>query len=425
MPDADPTRTTLFTDVQVFDGTSSALRDGLKVLVEDGTIVSVASGDLAAPEGADVIECGGRTLMPGLIDAHWHSMLAAMPISVLMTADVGFIHLTASAEAERTLLRGFTTVRDLGGPAFPLKKAIDLGLATGPRIYPSGAMISQTSGHADFRSLHELPRTAASLSRAEVIGASAIADSPDDVRRRTREQLMAGASQIKLTAGGGVASYYDPLDTTQFRPEEIRAAVEAAEDWGTYVTAHVYTPTGIKRCIEAGVRCIDHGHLTDEEGVRMMADEGVRWSLQPFTKEADANINPAETARLAKKELVTAGTDRSYELAIKYGVTPAWGTDILFDPNVTSRQGTFLATMRRWYTPAQALNMATSGNADLLAMSGPRDPYPGKLGVIEEGALADLLVVEGDPLTDLDLVADPENNFKVIMKGGKTHKNTL
>ena len=180
-------------------------------------------------------------------------------------------------------MRGFTTVRDMGGPAFGLKRAIDEDLVAGPRIYPSGAMITITSGHGDFRQLSDLPRTIGGmLSRMEKIGGSMVADSPDEVRLRAREQLMQGATQVKLTAGGGVASPFSPLDVSTFTEPELRAAVEAAENWGTYVATHAYTPVSIQRSIAAGVKCIEHGHLMDDATARLMAEKGIWLSTQPF-----------------------------------------------------------------------------------------------------------------------------------------------
>lgn len=420
----DPKTVTLFTNVRLFDGLALNTREGMSVLVADGMIADVAQGAIAAPEGATVIDGGGRTLMPGLIDAHWHTMLASLPIAVMMTADVADIHFAAAAQAERTLLRGFTTVRDAGGPAFALKRAIDSGSVVGPRIYPSGAMISQTSGHGDFRNIWELPRVAGSLQRAEAVGAARVADGRDAVLQATREQLMQGASQIKIVAGGGVSSNYDPIDVLQFLPEEMEAAVLAAADWGTYVMAHVYTPKGIQRCLESGVKCIEHGQLTDEDTVMMMADKGAAWSLQPFVEETD-DITNVKPLQLAKKRQLWVGTDTAYLLAVKHGVPTGWGSDILFDAKASERQGLNLAYIKRWYTPAQALVQATSQNAFILNMSGPRNPYPGTLGVIQKGAHADIILCEGNPTENLDLVADPDTNFRVIMKAGTVHKNTL
>ncbi len=419
-----PQTVTLFTNVRLFDGLSLTTTEGVSVLVIDGIIADVVQGQLSAPDGATVIDGGGRTLMPGLIDAHWHTMLASLPISTMLTADAGDIHFAAASQAERTLMRGFTTVRDAGGPSFPLKRAIDSGTVAGPRIYPSGAMISQTSGHGDFRSLWELPRVGGTPQRAEMLGAARVADGRDAVLQATREQLMQGASQIKIVAGGGASSYYDPLDVLQFLPEEIEAAVLAAEDWGTYVLAHVYTPKGIQRCLKAGVKSIEHGQLTDEDTVKMIADKGAVWSLQPFVEEL-ANVTNATEQRLAKTQVLWGGTDTAYLLATKHDVLTGWGSDILFDAAATEKQGAILAYLKRWYTPAQALKQATSDNAFILNLSGPRNPYPGVLGIIQKGAHADMLLVDGDPTQNLDLVSDPDTNFKVIMKAGTVYKNTL
>jgi imidazolonepropionase-like amidohydrolase len=324
-----------------------------------------------------------------------------------MADDVGYTSLVAAAEATDTLLRGFTTVRDLGGPAFGLKRAIDEGIVVGPRIYPSGAIITVTSGHGDFRQPFDLPRKIGNAqTRMEQLGASVVADSPDEVRVRAREQLMLGATQIKLTGGGGVASPHSPLDVTTFTEPELRAAVEAAENWGTYVAVHAYTPASIQRAIAAGVKCIEHGHLMDEPTAQLMAERRIWLSIQPFPDEM-ADVFPRSSQVWAKAQEVLAGTDIAYRLARKYKLKTAFGTDILFSPALAQRQGELLTKLVRWYSPAEALIMATGTNAELLALCGKRNPYPGKLGVIEEGALADLLLVDGvtkSHCIDLDLI---------------------
>ena len=244
------------------------------------------------------------------------------------------------------------------------------------------------------------------------------------MRQRAREQLQLGASQIKLMAGGGVSSSFDPLDVTQYSVAELRAAVEAAENWGTYVTVHAYTPRAVRQAIEAGVKCIDHGQLLDDATAKLMAEKGIWWSLQPFVDDGPSAF--AEGSPNRKKQLeMFAGTDTAYTLAKKYGLRTAWGTDILFDPTAAATQGAHLSKMVRWYTPAQVLRMATSENAALLASSGLRSPYAGTLGVVKEGALADLLLVDGDPIANISLVADPIKSFVVIMKDGRLFKNTL
>ncbi|MCW5621435.1 MAG: amidohydrolase family protein [Burkholderiales bacterium] len=419
--------TVLFENVRIFDGTGSALSAPSNVLVKGNKIHRISTAPIPVDRRADtrIIQGGGRTLMPGLIDAHWHAAMAAVPMSVLLTADIGYVNLVAGKTARETLLRGFTSVRDLSGPTFGLKRAIDEGIVDGPRIWPSGAMISQTGGHGDFRMPYEVPAPRnAPLTHGEAMNGGVIADGPDEVRKRVREQLMLGASQIKLAAGGGVSSAYDPIDVTQYTEAEFRAAVEAAENWGTYVTVHAYTPRAIRMAIAGGVKCIDHGQLMDEATAKLIADNDVWLSIQPFLDNAFANPQRSPEAR-AKQLQVFAGTDNAYELARKYKIKTAWGTDILFDPKMASTQGAQLATLVRWYTPAEVLKMATSTNAELLALSGPRNPYPGRLGVVEEGALADLILVDGDPIADIQLITDPDKNFVVIMKDGKLFKNVV
>jgi imidazolonepropionase-like amidohydrolase len=422
-----PSTLTLFENVRIFDGKSHTLSAGMNLLVRGNTIDRISKDPIAVDRSANtrIINGGGRTLMPGLIDMHWHTMLVRPTLPVLLTADIGYLNLMAGAEATATLMRGFTTVRDVGGPAFGLKRAIDEGLVAGPRIYPSGAIITITSGHGDFRQAFEVPRELGALrSRGEQVGAAMIADSPDEVRVRAREQLFLGATHIKLTAGGGVASPHSPLDASTFTKAELRAAVEAAENWGTYVTVHAYTPVSIRRAIAAGVKCIEHGHLMDEQTAQLIAENGIWLSTQAFPDELADAFPPGSSEREKALE-VFAGTERTYELAKKHGIKTAFGTDILFSPRLAQRHGELLTKLVQWYTPAEALVMATSTNAELLALSGKRNPYPGKLGVIEPGALADILLVDGDPIADIKLIEDPAKNFVVIMKDGKIVKSSL
>ena len=425
-PGSAPATSTLFQGVRIFDGKSAALSAPSNVLISGNIIERISASPITIDAKAHVqpIPGNGRVLMPGLIDNHWHATLARVtPVQAF--GDVTYNSLQAGAEATDTLMRGFTTVRDMGGPTFGLKTAIDEGIVKGPRIYPSGAVITVTSGHGDFRQLTDLPRTIGGmLTRMEQLGGSMVADSPDEVRLRTREQLMQGASQIKLTAGGGVSSPFSPIDVTTFTGPELRAAVEAAENWGTYVVAHAFTPAAIRGAIAAGVTCIEHGMLMDEATAQLMAEKGIWLSMQPIP-EALVQGFPVGTVQRAKAEEVSLGIPKTYELAKKYKIKTAWGTDVLFSRALAQQQGAILASMTRWYTPAETLVMATSTNAELLALSGKRNPYPGKLGVIEEGALADLLLVDGNPLDKIDLIADPANNFKIIMKDGVIYKNTL
>ncbi len=414
----------VFQNVRIFDGKAGRLSGPSHVLVRSNRIERISSTSITLESGAIAIEGGGRTLMPGLIDAHWHAMLIRVTPAQSL-GDVGYNNLVAGAEATDTLMRGFTTVRDVGGPTFGLKAAIDEGVVNGPRIYPSGAVITVTSGHGDFRQLTDLPRTSGGmLSRMEQLGGAMVADSPDEVRMRTREQLMQGACFIKLTAGGGVSSPFSPVDVTTFTEAELRAAVEAAQDWGTYVATHAFIPAAIQRSIAAGVKVIEHGMLMDEPTARLMAEKGIWLSMQPIP-EALVEGFPVGSDQRAKAEEVVLGIPKTYELAKKYKLKTAWGTDVLFSHALAQQQGAILASMTRWFTPAETLIMATSTNAELLALSGKRNPYPGKLGVVEEGALADLLLVDGNPIENIKLIEDPARNFVLIMKDGTIYKNTL
>ncbi|MBP1806205.1 metal-dependent hydrolase family protein [Rubellimicrobium aerolatum] len=417
-----PGRPLLLTNLRLFDGRDLAMREGVAILVEGDRIAGLPpAGEV--PEGAEVIDCGGRAVIPGLIDAHWHATLTAVSQIAALTQDIALVHLIAGREAGATLRRGFTTVRDVGGPAFGLKAAIDRGVVEGPRIFPSGAAISQTSGHGDYRMLHALPRMPGDpADYSERTGVAVIADGPDEVLRRVREQLMQGASQIKIHAGGGVSSVYDPLDSVQFTEPEMRAAVQAAADWGTYVCAHVYLPEGIQRAVRAGVRSIEHGQLADEETARIMAGEGVWWSIQPFLLDEDANAKP-DPAQRADQARIAEGTVRAFDLGRSLGVRMAFGTDILFNAGEGgASQGRQLAKLARFMPPLEALRMATGNAGELLALSGGRAPYPAPLGVIAPGAHADLLVVEGDPEAGLDWLGDPEANLRLILKGGRIVK---
>lgn len=418
--------TVLFDNVRIFDGTSASLSSLTNVLVRGNKIVQISSDPIRVDRGSNtrIIQGEGRTLMPGLIDAHWHAMMATISVQSLLVSDAGYVNLVAGTEARSTLMRGFTSVRDLSGPVFGLKRAIDEDLIEGPRIWPSGAMISQTGGHGDFRMPYEVPAARnAALSRGEALNGGVIADGVAEVRKRVREQLMLGASQIKVAAGGGVSSSYDPIDVAQYSEEEFRAAVDAAENWGTYVTVHAYTPRAIQAAIRGGVKVIDHGQLMDEDTAKLMAKNGIWLSSQAFLDNEFANPMTGD-ARVKQLEVV-AGTDMAFRLAKKYKLKVAWGTDILFNPAMTVNQGAILTTMTQWFTPAEVLQMATGTNAELLALSGPRNPYPGKLGVVEQGALADLLLVDGDPIANIELIAEPAKNFVVIMKDGKIYKDIL
>ena len=419
----------LISNVNIFDGKTETLHQNMHVLVKDNLIETVSDEPLAViqTDNVTMIDGGGRTLMPGLIDVHWHTYYANIPVSTLATGDMSEVAIAGLLGARETLMRGFTTVRDIGGNPFAVKKYADSGLFPGPRMYISGPPMSQTSGHFDFRGKNDVPSNPADpLPYWERVGLVAVADGVPEVTKRAREILRMGATQLKIAGGGGVTSVYDPLDVQEYTLEEMKAVVDVAKTWNTYVAAHIFTDAAIQTAIEAGIKTIEHGNLIKEEKtLQMMKDNDVWLSAQPILNDEDALKfdNPGSTQKFID---VTDGTERTYTLAKEMGVKIAFGTDCLFDPASAARQGKMLAKMKRWFTPYEALKMATSTNAELLALCGPRNPYTdGPLGVIEEGAYADLILVDGNPLEDLDLVADAETNFSVIMKDGKIYKNTL
>lgn len=416
----------LINNVQIFNGRDNKTVRG-NVLIKDNLISKISSTPIPTDRSANttIIDGQGKFLMPGLIDAHTHIMMESQGYMDLLTSNIEFVTVNAVKAAESDLMQGFTTFRDLAGPAFGLKRAIDRGLIPGPRIYPSGAMISQTAGHGDFLMPQDVPRDAgAPLAFAERHSFGIIADGVDEVSKRTREQLRLGATQIKLAAGGGVSSNYDPLDVSQYSEAEMAAAVNAAENWNTYVTVHAYTPRGIQTALRAGVRCIEHGQLMDEASAKMIAEKKAWLCLQPFL-DTDKSTFPEGSANWVKQQTMRRGTDSAYILAKKYKIKTAFGSDCLFDAAKAGKRGAELTKLTRWYSPFEILNMATAVNGELMALSGPRNPYPNKLGVIEEGAYADLLLVDGNPLQNIKLIEDPQNNFLLIIKDGIVYKNQI
>jgi imidazolonepropionase-like amidohydrolase len=415
---------TLFVNCNIFDGKAAKPATVSQVLVEGKLIKSIGNESLKAVKGSRVIDCAGRTLMPGFIDAHVHLSLQ-VNYAELAGLDAYYFAFTQAREAEKMLMRGFTTARDVGGNVFSLKRVVDEGMFPGPRIYPSGAAISQTGGHGDYR----LPNAPSRLLVNEPgpairEGVGALADGPSQMLTAVRENLRRGASQIKLTVGGGVASPADPLDTVQYTPEEIRAAVQGAKNWNTYVAAHVYNSDGIRQAVENGIMSIEHANFIDEETLDLVDKKGVWLSVQAMVfVNTPTSVSEEVKARFAE---ALTGLDQMFRLINKRGFKRvAFGTDVIADPTLMARQNEEFTLRARWFKPAEILRQATSGNAELLALSGPRNPYPGKLGVIEEGAYADLLLINGDPLKDISVLTNPNKNLALIMKDGKIYKNSL
>ncbi|QBN17726.1 metal-dependent hydrolase family protein [Flavobacterium nackdongense] len=415
----------LINNVQIFNGKDNKTVSG-NVLIENNLITKISSSPIMTDKSGNtkIIDGKGKFLMPGLIDIHMHEMLSASTLSQMQNGEVGAAFIRAGVEAGNILQRGFTSIRDLGGPIFGVKKTIDDGAISGPRIWPSGPMISQTAGHGDFRGINQRPvGLGGSLDHSEIIDACLIADGKDAVLVAVRETLKRGASQIKLCAGGGISSSFDPLDVSQFTEEEIRAAVEAAEDWGTYVTVHAFTSRAVNKAIAAGVKCIEHGQLLDDATMKLMADKGIWLSIQALDEEGRADFSEEQKRQKAE---VANGADAVIKMAKKYKVKMAWGTDVFFNPAINKDQNTYIAKMSNWFTPFEVLKLITSDNAQLLTLSGNRSPYKeGKLGVIEEGAYADMILVDGNPLQDINIMVDYDKNFLLIVKDGAIYKNTL
>ena len=441
----DEPRQVLFTDCNVFDGVAESLAQGRNVLVEGNLIASIGDASLSA-EGASVVDCDGRTLMPGLIDAHTH-LYMNMPGGVggMESGTWDEIGPRAAHMANEYLYSGFTTVREMGGGGSGLKKTVDAGLVEGPRIYPSGAFVSQTSGHGDLRNASQrnpnLPPYPDD-SNAQRLGITIVADGEDAVLSAVRQNLSQGASQIKLMAGGGVASILDPLHTLQFLPEEIEKAVRAAADWDTYVAVHVFSDEGIRRAVDAGVRSIEHGFFASRETLQLMKDKDVflvsqMTGISPYLELNPGLQSPANQAKLA------LATDLSKDFVEN---VKAIRPKMAFQSDVVFATGELLRTQldyEKWFHAElfgnhAMLVSATSSAGELMAYSGKANPYlDGPLGVIQEGAYADILIVDGNPLEDISVIGGNEKwydaeprprdipTIRAIMKDGVVYKNTL
>lgn len=421
--DKAPENRVLIKNVRVFDGVKDGLSRTTNVLVTGNKISSV-SPDAEAGEGATVIDGGGRVLMPGLADTHVHLAYATISELGVLAGLPSYAFIRSSKDAEAMLMRGVTVARDMGGEVFGLKQAIDEGLVAGPRIYPSGATISQTAGHGDPRFPNERhPRFGGHLSPAFMARHFFLADGVPEVLAAARENLRLGASQIKVMAGGGYSSPSDPIMGIQYTSDEIKAAVDVAQNWQTYVTIHSYHPAAINQAIDAGVMDVGHGQLLDEATLKKMADKGVYLSTQPFTVCNEPQLSEFSNEKLA---IVCKGTEYVYKTAKKIkNLKVTYGTDIFFNPEMFADQVKMMERLLPWFEPVEILRMATGNTTELWQMSGIRNPYPdGELGVVREGAYADLLLVEGNPLEDLGAVTD-HDNLLIIMKDGKIYKNKL
>ena len=369
-------------------------------------------------------------LMPGLIDAHTHLMVVKPFDQAIYMYEPTYIAALATETARRTLMRGFTTVRDAGGPVMGLKRAIDEGVVPGPRIFPSNAFISQTGGHGDFdMSMTYLSsHFAGQMDKAYLFGWTYTADGVPEVRKAVREVLRSGASQVKVMGSGSITGAHDPLDVVEYTPAEMKAIVEEATKWGTYVMVHAYSDKAVRMAVEAGVKSIEHGLMASPETLKLMKKKGVWLSTQclNYSKNVEDFGVPMPPNVAAKFNEAKKSAERVYRLAKKYGLKLAWGTDTFGSLDVQDTESDEFLARKKYFTDFEIAKQATSLNGELLALSGKRSPYPdGKLGVIEEGAYADILIVDGNPAKDITVLAKPKKHIRLIMKDGKIYKNTL
>ncbi|MFY0618768.1 amidohydrolase family protein [Shimia sp.] len=420
------TKGTLIRGAKIFDGTSEELMTGLDVLVRDGMIAEV--GEALSDADATVVDADGRTLTPGMSDAHVHIMWNDTIENLIYASPQEYTGAMAAQSAERMLMRGFTTVRDMGGPSFGLKQAIDSGVVPGPRILPSGFFISQTSGHGDFdpRMNYLSPHFTNQIDPAYLRGWTIVADGVPEVQKAAREILRYGATQIKIMGSGSITGAHDPLDVTEYTQEELSAIVQAAKNWGTYATIHAYTDMAIQNAIKAGVRSIEHGLFASEETMQMMKDADIFFSTQFLSFSVGPEQAGMTGSSVPKYLEAQAGATNGYERSKALGLKMAFGTDILGTIDLGPFQSQEFVARTAYYEPVDILRQATSLNAELFERSGRRHPYlDGPLGVIKEGAYGDLLLLNGNPLEDISLLAEPESGISLIMKGGKIFKDEL
>jgi imidazolonepropionase-like amidohydrolase len=423
---------TLISNVNIFDGENETLLTNMHVLVKDNLIETISTEPLAIiqTDNVTIVDGGARTLMPGLIEAHGHIMFAS-DLPKLLNQDEFEQGVSAARRANDYLMNGFTTIRDAGGNSFGVKRAIDQDIIPGPRIYPSGAAIGQTSGHGDFRSNVDGHPYYDGVDNGGVVNKwkhTLIADGTDEVRRAVRDQLFRGASQIKLHTGGGVTSFTDPLQAAQYTPEEIKAAVEEATRYGTYVMTHSQMNNSVVASLDAGVKSIEHGLVLEESTVKRMAKLGVFYSPQLFLPLQPTAGNPMfqDPIQQAKLKVVAEGTRNAIALAKQYKVKILWGTDVFFGSAPFNAFTQEFAYRDEFFTPVEQLQQVTGNNGKVLALSGLKNPYPeAELGVIKEGAFADIIIVNGDPTKDIRLLMDADSKIDLIMKDGKIYKNTI
>ena len=426
----------LFKNVNIFDGKNEQLKQNHHVLVVDNEITKISKDKIVVAQDAVVIDGSNKTLMPGMIDVHAH-----LAITTALSKIHGYVSpeenaIRSTLTAKTFIDDGFTTVRDAGGHTFALKRLIDQGLVPGPRIYPSGAFISQTSGHGDFRTPVEPHASTGHVDAGHRLKMGKVVDGKAEIYRAVRENLRQGATQIKIMASGGAGSDFDPLDSLQFQPEEQLAAVNAAKDWGTYVTAHLLTDAAISRALDSGVMGVEHGLMIKERGMKKLVEKGAFLATQ-FNATSPRLTELPGLQQVNIDKIVNAQKDMAnlVPLIKKYQPKIPFAVDAFGPPSSHIKQRRYeLYWGAELFGNFDTLKRATSVSAEFVALSGKRNPY-GKLGVIEEGALADILLIDGNPLEDISLVGadagwwdattEDIKTILVIMKDGEFHKNIL
>ena len=437
----------LISNVRIWDGSSEQLSEITSVRVKGNQIANIGGGTGQDGEEIAVIDGGGRTLMPGLISSHVHLTHAIVDGGVQGLEAMTWEEIAARAVsvAREYLMMGFTTVRDMGGMANGFKKAFDSGLLPGPRVYPAGAYISQSGGHGDMR-LRSQPNsqiTGVAYSNLERLNMIRLADGVPAMLTAVRDNFANGAVYIKIHASGGVASERDPLHTLQYTSAELEAANQAVENWGSYWTVHAYTTDSVNQALDAGAKCIDHAQLIDEKTMKRIVREGVFLSsnLAALSDGLMAHPyfgNPANPS-YEKFKAFLEGSSGFVDLVKKHKPKWVFGEDFALSGKPFMRQH---IDFEKWYAGELfgnhfALTGMTSRAGELAALTGKLNPYPGKLGVIEVGAYADLLIVDGNPLEDLAAIgarrgwfqaaprSEDVKSIRLIMKNGEVFKNTL
>jgi imidazolonepropionase-like amidohydrolase len=408
----------LLKNARIFDGYNGECSEGMHLLIESGVIREVSEKPIRVGD-ASLIDVGGRTLMPGLIDAHIHAYASDVNVQKMDLAGEPYRTAHAVRMLGFALDCGFTTVRDIGGGDYSLWRAVEDKLFRAPRFLYAGKMISMTGGHGDYRQMNESRHNHGYCSCGDFNTDSVIADGVDACIKAAREELRRGAHCIKIMGSGGVSSPTDPIWINQFREDEIRAIVNETNERRTYTSAHCHPVNAVRRCVEFGVRVIEHGTLIDDETARFVADKGafivptivVLFTLVELGRKLGFPAQNQEKADYAYKHAI-AGMESMRRSGVKIG----FGTDLIGETYV--HQCREFRIRKEVFSPLEILRQATSINASLLMQEG-------KLGCVAPGAHADLLVVDGDPLKDIELIADSGKHLRLIMRAGELIRNEL